>query len=329
MLAAWYAKNGSARDVLEYGEQPQPRPAEGEVLVQVVRSGVNPSDVKSRGGTRPVREGIIIPHSDGAGIITAVGTGVDASRIGERVWLWNGQYNRSLGTAAEFIALPAQQAVLLPDTISFEAGACLGIPALTAYRAVELADLEAGQTVLVIGGTSGVAFYAAQIARLQGARVVCTVGSEEKAKVLRDAGFDDIIFYKTESVADRVKEITSGTGVNALIDMDFSTSCKLVDEGVLATHGQFVCYGSNTREVGPLTFSAWLLRSITLSIFLVYELTPAERNRAINGLQDLLKADSLKHLIGKVYPLEDIIAAHHAVEDGKVIGNVVLRCEAG
>ncbi|KAA0892701.1 NADPH:quinone reductase [Pusillimonas sp. ANT_WB101] len=327
MLAAWYAKNGSAQDVLQYGEQPQSQPAEGEVLVQLVCSGVNPSDVKSRGGTRPVREGIVIPHSDGAGMITAVGKGVETSRIGERVWIWNGQYNRPLGTAAEFIALPSQQAVQLPDAISFEAGACLGIPALTAYRAVELAHLEPGQTVLVIGGTSGVAFYAAQMARLHGARVISTVGSQEKAKVLQDAGFDDIVFYKTESVADRVKDITSGAGVNAIIDMDFSTSSKLVDEGVLATHGQFVCYGSNAREVGPLTFGSWLMRSITLSIFLVYELTPAQRSRALNGLQDFLREDSLKHLIGEVFPLQDIIAAHQAVENGKVIGNVVMRCD--
>jgi len=326
MLAAWYAKNGTAQEVLEYGEQPTPTPADGEVLVRMACSGANPSDVKSRGGSRPVREGIVIPHSDGAGIITAVGNGVDDTRVGERVWIWNGQYKRPHGTAAEFIALPSEQAVRLPDTTTFEAGACMGIPALTAYRAVELARIEPGHTVLVIGGTSGVGFYAAQMARLQGARVVCTIGSEKKAQVLRDAGFEDIIYYKTESVADRVKELTSGSGVNALIDMDFSTSSALVDQGVLATHGQFVCYGSNARDAVPVNFGAWLFRSITLSFFLVYELTPAQRLRAVNGLQQLLQDGVLRHLIGKTFTLQDIVAAHEAVEQGSVLGNVVIDC---
>ncbi|MDQ2149677.1 NADPH:quinone reductase [Alcaligenaceae bacterium C4P045] len=324
MRAAWYAKNGAAAEVLTVGEQPIIEPGAGEVQVKLVLSGINPSDVKSRQGSRPVRAGIIIPHSDGAGVIAAVGSGVDPARIGERVWIWNGQYNRPYGTAAEYITLPADQAVHLPDATSFEAGACMGIPGLTAYRAVELAEVGANDSVLVIGGTSGVGFYAAQMARARGARVISTVGSAAKAQMLRDAGFDDVILYKTESVADRVHTLTAGAGVNAIIDMDFSTSAGLVDQGVLAQHGRFVCYGSNVRDAVPLNFGAWMPRSISLHFFLVYELTAETRQRTVEGLNALLQADVLQHVVQPAYPLEDIVAAHEAVERGAVPGNAVL-----
>jgi len=324
MRAAWYAKNGAAAEVLTVGEQPIVEPGAGEVQVKLVLSGINPSDVKSRQGSRPVRAGIIIPHSDGAGVIAAVGSGVDPARIGERVWIWNGQYNRPYGTAAEYITLPADQAVRLPDATSFEAGACMGIPGLTAYRAVELAEVGANDSVLVIGGTSGVGFYAAQMARARGARVISTVGSAAKAQMMRDAGFDDVILYKTESVADRVRTLTAGAGVNAIIDMDFSTSAGLVDQGVLAQHGRFVCYGSNVRDAVPLNFGAWMPRSISLHFFLVYELTAATRQRTVEGLNALLQTDVLQHVVQPAYALEDIVAAHEAVERGAVLGNAVL-----
>ena len=138
MKAAWYTRNGPAREVLEVGDLPDPAPGPGDVLVEIHASGINPSDVKSRLG-RPVDAPLIVPHSDGAGVIVAVGAGVPQQRIGQRVWLWNGQWQRSLGTAAEFIALPQAQAVPLPDYVSFDAGACLGIPALTAIHAVRRA----------------------------------------------------------------------------------------------------------------------------------------------------------------------------------------------
>ncbi|MYZ44757.1 NADPH:quinone reductase [Schauerella aestuarii] len=324
MRAAWYAKNGAAAEVLTVGEQPIVEPGAGEVQVKLALSGINPSDVKSRQGSRPVRAGIIIPHSDGAGVIAAVGSGVDPARIGERVWIWNGQYNRPYGTAAEYITLPADQAVHLPDATSFEAGACMGIPGLTAYRAVELAEIGANDSVLVIGGTSGVGFYAAQMARARGARVISTVGSAAKAQMMRDAGFDDIILYKTESVADRVRTLTDGAGVNAIIDMDFSTSAGLVDQGVLAPHGRFVCYGSNVRDAVPLNFGAWMPRSISLHFFLVYELDAKARRRTVDGLNALLEANVLQHVVQPAYALEEIVAAHEAVERGAVLGNAVL-----
>lgn len=329
MQAAWYAENGPANQVLKVGRQPVPHAQAGEVRVRLAYSGVNPSDVKSRAGGRPVRWDLIIPHSDGAGIIDQAGLGVDADRVGERVWLWNAQYNRPHGTAAEYIVLPAEQAVGLPENVSFEAGACLGIPALTAFRAVELARLEPGQAVLVIGGASGVGYYAVQMAQVQGARVLTTVGSPTKAAFLHAAGVKDTILYKQESVADRVLELTNGTGVHAIIDMDLSTTIALIDEYVLAPHGRLVCYGSNERGVVPLNYGTWLPRSLSLHFFLVYELTPKQRLRALEGLQVMLGKGMLQHHIGPTYPLADIVLAHEAVERGIVMGNVLVDCGGG
>ncbi|MEA2931148.1 MAG: NADPH:quinone reductase, partial [Hyphomicrobiales bacterium] len=150
MRAAYYEKNGAADEVLHLGEIDTPKPAPGEVRVRLATSGVNPSDVKTRAGTaRKIAFARVIPHSDGAGEIDMVGEGVAASRLGERVWTWNGQWKRPFGTAAQFIALPEKQAVRLPGGVSYEAGACLGIPALTARHAVALAEAAAGQTVLI------------------------------------------------------------------------------------------------------------------------------------------------------------------------------------
>ncbi|UUZ74987.1 alcohol dehydrogenase catalytic domain-containing protein [Polaromonas sp. P1(28)-13] len=169
MKAAWYSRNGEARDVLQVGELPDPQPGPGEVRVRLATSGVNPSDVKSRRG-RPLSNERVVPHSDGAGVVDAVGAGVSASRIGERVWIWNGQWQRSMGTACEAIALPEAQAVELPEGTSFDAGACLGIPALTAVQAVHLAGPLAGRDVLITGAGNAVGHYVTQLATQAGAR---------------------------------------------------------------------------------------------------------------------------------------------------------------
>lgn len=326
MQAAWYEHNGPARDVLRVGEQPVIEPNPGELRVRVMFSGVNPSDVKARAGSRLVRDGLVIPHSDGAGIVRAVGEGVSTDRLGERVWLWNAQYRRPFGTAAEYVTLPADQAVPLPQGTSFEVGACLGIPALTAWRAVELADLEPGQTVLVVGGASAVGFYAAQLARERGARVLATVGTRAKARFLHETGFTTTILYKEEAVAERVLAETGGVGVDAIIDMDLSRTFGLVDQGVLAPHGRYVCYGSNDRGRVSLDYAAWLPRSLSLHFFLVYELTPAQRRRVLDGVLALLRRGRLVHHIGARFPLADIVAAHEAVEHGTVFGKVLVDC---
>lgn len=323
MKAAWYEANGTARDVLRVGQMQTPEPRPGEVLVRLATSGVNPSDVKSRRG-RPLTASRIIPHSDGAGVIEAVGKGVDASRLGERVWIWNGQWRRPFGTAAHYIALPQEQAVRLPDSAGFAAGACLGIPALTALHAVGLHGEVEGRTLLVTGAAASVGHYAVQIAKLRGARVIGTASPVRQAHA-RTAGVDELVDYLHEDVAERVRALTGGKGVDGIIDMDFSTTAALLKKGALAAHGTLVCYGSNIADDVAVHFPALLWSSLTLRFFLIYELAPQERQAAIAGLNDLLEADALKHPIGATFTLDDIAAAHEAVESGRITGNVVIE----
>lgn len=322
MKAAWYEKNGTAREVLVVGEMPTPEPGPGEVRVRLHVSGANPSDVKSRRG-RPLAFPRIVPHSNGAGIIDAVGRGVGTGRVGERVWVWNGQWKRAGGTAAEYVVLPEAQVVTLDDNTDFDAGACMGIPGLTAVQAVRLTGSCVGKTILVTGAAAAVGHYVTQIATLRGARVIGTT-SAARADHARAAGAAEVIDYKAEDVAARVKELTGGRGADAIIDMDFSSTAKLLPEGVLAPHGKLVCYGSNVAADVPLNFPAMLWSSLTVQMFLVYELTLADRAATIGDLQGLLHEGRLKHTIGARYPPDAIAEAHEAIEGGKVIGNVVV-----
>jgi NADPH2:quinone reductase len=322
MKAAWYERNGPARDVLTVGDMDMPEPAAGEVRVKLATSGVNPSDVKGRMG-RPPQGPSVIPHSDGAGVIEAIGAGVSHDRINERVWIWNGQWKRPHGTAAEYICLPAQQAVRLPRTVDFAVGACLGIPALTALHAVTAMGQVGGKTLLVTGAGSAVGHYIVQIAHLRGARVIGTA-SDKRADHARAAGADFIVDYKHKDVAEVVKHMTRGEGVDGIIDMDLSSTAHLIAGSIVKPHGTIVCYGSNVAGDIPISFPAMLWNSYTLKVFLVYELTAEERRVAIAELTRLLESGDLKHSIGARFPLRDIAAAHEAVEMGTVNGNVVL-----
>lgn len=323
MRAAWYSKSGSARDVLVVGELATPSPARGEVRVKLATSGVNPSDVKSR--RRPLLYERVVPHSDGAGIIDAVGEGVSSERIGQRVWIWNGQWQRPMGTAAEYVVVPEPQAVPLPEKTNFAAGACLGIPALTAFQAVRLLGDISGKIVLVTGAASAVGHYVTQLAVLGGARVIGTVGSEERAAHAKAAGAFATINYKQEPVAERLRQLTGSQKVDAIVDMDFSSTVRLIADGVLVPHGTVVSYGSNSVEDHPVPFRTLLFSSISLRFFLVYDLTPTERRLAVDRLNALLADGRLSHTIGGRFSLDQIAAAHEAVEGGKVIGNVVLE----
>ena len=178
MRAAYYELNGAAADVLRVGEVATPEPGPGQVRIRLKTSGVNPSDVKRRAGGGLMRKMAfprVVPHNDGAGEIEKVGNGVPKSRVGERVWVWNAQWQRAFGTAAEFIVLPQDQAVPLPQNVTFEIGAGLGVPALTAWYAVTCANAVKGSTVFVPGGAGAVGFYAIQMAKMQGARVITTI----------------------------------------------------------------------------------------------------------------------------------------------------------
>ena len=324
MRAAHYERNGSAHDVLRVGEIEAPQPARNEVRVRLHTSGVNPSDVKNRAGlTRKIAFPRVIPHSDGAGEVEAVGEDVPASRIGERVWLWNGQWRRPSGTAAEFITLPAEQAVPLPANVSMDAGACLGIPAYTAYHAVVLAGVKEGSTVLVAGGAGAVGHYAVQFAKKRKATVVTTVSSPEKAAIARQAGADHVIDYKRENVGARVKAITANRGVESVIELDLAANAKLLPD-VLAPKAVVAIYGSSAPEL-MIPFQFLLQNSIELRFFLVYELGRDERERATRDITEMLARGELVHNVAQTFALGDIVAAHEAVESGKARGNIVVR----
>jgi NADPH2:quinone reductase len=323
MRAAYYERNGSAREALTVGEIETPTAGPGEVRVKLAASGVNPSDVKSRQGTtRKIAYPRVVPHSDGAGTIDQVSDGVPKSRIGERVWIWNGQWKRAYGTAAEYIALPAAQAVKLPDTISFEAGACLGIPAMTGYHAVALAGVDKATTLLISGGAGSVSQYAIQFAAAQGATVITTVSSPEKAAIAREAGAAHTIDYKRDNVSERVMEITGKRGVDAVIEMDLTANGKLIST-VLRPRGSVFVYGTGAEAIIPAAFC--LVNMIRLQFFLVYELDAAERERTVAAINRALAQGTLHNRVAKqTFTLDNIAAAHEAVEQGKTIGNVIV-----
>lgn len=320
MRAVYYEAMGPARDVLRAAEVETPQPGAGEVRVRLATSGVNPSDVKSR-GLRKIAFPRVIPHSDGAGEIDAVGEGVPASRRGERVWLWNGQWRRPSGTAAEFIVVPAAQAVPLPENVSFEEGACLGIPALTAWHAIALAHADPGITLMISGGAGSVGQYAIQFAKARGATVITTISSEEKAAIAREAGADHCIDYKREDVGARVFGLTGNRGVDAIVEMDLAANAKLIPV-TLRPKGSVIVYGTAPDATIPAMFC--LQNAIRLQFFLVYQLEADERARAIADITRMLEQGKLINRVGPVFPLAETAAAHEAVERG-TIGNVIVK----
>lgn len=324
MQAAFYTRQGPAAEVLSVGEQPTPQPGPGEVRVRLRTSGVNPSDYKVRKGGfgRVLAYPLVVPHSDGAGVIDAVGPGVATDRIGERVWIWNGQWNRAFGTAAQFIALPSAQAVRLPDTVGDAEAACLGIPALTALQAVRQAQIEPGMNVLVAGGAGSVGHYAVQLAKRRGATVLTTVSSDAKAAHARRAGADHTILYRSEDVGARVQALTGGRGVDAVIEMDFTANLRLYPACV-APGARIVVYGMSQQEATLPAY--WFMRNrIRLSFVWLYEIEAADREANLRELDTLLREGALQHTVAVRLPLADIARAHDLVEQGQVLGNVVL-----
>ncbi len=323
MYAVWYDRTGPADQVLTFGEVAMPVPGPEEVRVRVYASGVNPSDTKRRGGDIPVAFPRVIPHSDGAGVIEAVGTAVSPARIGERVWLWNAQFGRPSGTAAEYVVVPSVQAVHLPDTVDFAVGACLGIPALTAHRCVFADGPVQGQTILIDGGAGAVGHAAIQLAKWGGATVIATVSSAEKAEVASVGGADSVLHYKDEDVIARVEEITGKKGIDRAIDVAFGQNVKR-NVSLLKINGTIAAYGSDDIPYPQLPFFELLRKDITVHFVLVYIISPAARERGLADVNSALESGALRPIIAARFPLRETAQAHQAVESGKVIGNVVI-----
>jgi NADPH2:quinone reductase len=322
MRAAWYERFGVAGDVLVVGDMDKPVAGPGEVLVRVRASGINPSDVKLRAGSRPgavMAFPRIVPHSDGAGVIEAVGAGVDRV-VGERVWIWNASWQRAFGTAAEYVALPSEQAVRLPDSTTFEQAACFGIPAMTAWYSLFSDGPIEGKTVLVTGGAGTVGRYACRMAGLGGARVITTVSSEAKAA---HSGAEEWINYREADVAEAVMNMTDGSGVDRIIEVDFAAnqaeSLKIIKAG-----GTIASYASASQMVPSLDFYGFMFKNVSLRMLIVYQLTGEMRRMGEVLLTAMLEDGALDHAVVPGGGLDDIAAAHQLVEAGDKLGTVVL-----
>lgn len=322
MLAAWYEKHGAAREVLRVGDQPDPVPGKGEVRVRLHASAVNPSDVKARAGSRPVIPPRVIPDSDGAGAIDRVGPGVPKARLRQRVWVYNGQWQRPFGTSAQYIALPAAQAIPLPRKVSYAQGACLGIPVMTAHRCLFADGPIDGMTVLVTGGAGVVGHYAVQLARWAGARVIATVSSQEKAEHARRGGAHATINYRSEDVSARLAELTRGQGIDRVVDVEFGVNLPAYDKA-LRPSATIATYAAAAIQDSVLP-SRLRQRNVTVRMVFVYTMPDAAKRQAIADIGRWIARGRPRYAIAAEFPLSEIAKAHETVESGNKIGHVIL-----
>jgi NADPH2:quinone reductase len=320
MRAVWYEESGDA-GVLQVGDMPNPEPGPGEVRVRVIVSGINPSDWKMR--ARAMRFPKIIPNQDGSGVIDSVGEGVPASRVGERVWLYESNFGSAYGSAAEYTVQPAQHAIPLPENASFADGACLGVPAMTAHRAVFADGPVTGKTVLVTGGAGAVANYAIQMAKLGGARVFSTISSDEKAQIARDAGAEVTINYRTEDVTARINELTDDLGVDRIVEVEFPANFE-VSRKAIADNGGIAVYGFGDGATEPPGVPFRFRRSnINVRFVMVYTMEEDAKRAAIDAITRWITTGQLTHLHGPHFSLDQAVEASRAVES-HTIGTVML-----
>jgi NADPH:quinone reductase-like Zn-dependent oxidoreductase len=321
VLAASYERTGPAREVLTVVELPDPEPAPGEVRVRLRTHGVNPTDWRFRSGNAPMPFERQTPGQDGAGELDAVGEGVDPGRVGERVWVYHAALGRPGGAAAQYVTLPAGQAVRLPDRIGFEQAAGIGIPFMTAHRCLLADGPIDGRTVLVAGGAGAVGNAAIQLAKRFGARVVTTVSTPEKAELARAAGADEVVVdYRRPDAADDIKRFATA-GVDRIIELALGTNFAL-DAAVLAPGGTVMTYATERGDpavaVRPL-----MIKNAALRFMLVYTTPQDALDRAVTEITEALAEGALRALPALHYPLADIAAAHEAVEGGAV-GKVIV-----
>lgn len=322
MRAAWYEKQGTARDVLTVGDMGDPQPRAGEVRIRVAASGVNPGDVKKRqdafGYGMPFPR--VIPHSDGAGTIDLVGEGVSQEWVGRRVWCYGAQTYRPFGTAAEYTALPVEQAVPLPANVSTEQGACLGIPGITAYRAIQVAGSVAGKTVLVQGGAGAVGACAVQLAHRAGARVIATCRAESDREIASRAGAD-MVLLADENLVKRIHEFTP-EGVHHIIEVAFGANIK-TDVEVLAQGGSIATYAS---DVFAPQIPYWPLVFLNARVFFVGsdDVSAEAKTEAARAVNQALEAGWQGLETAATFPLDEIAEAHEFVERPAKSGHVLV-----
>lgn len=319
MRAALYDRTGGS-DVLRIEEVERPEPGPGEVRVRVHVSGVNPTDWKTRAGVtpRPI-DGFQIPGQDGAGVIDAVGDGVDGSRVGERVWVWLAAAGRRWGTAAQWTAVPADQAVRLPDGAPYSLGASLGVPAVTAHRCLFADGPVDGLDVLVAGGAGAVGHFAVELAKRAGATVVATVSGEEKGRLASAAGADHVVDYRAGDAADRIGRLTPG--VHRFVEVALGSNLEL-DLAVAADHAVIAAYAASVDPTLPVR--ACMNKNVTIRFVLLYGVPRPALTAAAADITAALEAGDLTGLPTKTFPLGDAATAHDAVEGG-FAGKVLIE----
>jgi len=326
MKAAFYDTQGSAYDVLKTGEISKPRPGPNEVLVRVHISGINPTDIKARTGfTASMRYPRIIPHQDGAGVIEEIGENISPERLNERVWIYEAQYGRASGTAAEFVVVPAEQAVRLPDNISFETGASLGIPALTAHRCLfSDGDLK-DRRVLIHGGAGAVGTAAILLAKWAGAWVVTTVRNSQQAEIARKSGADLVLNRTEHDVAKIIMAQTGNQGVDHIVDValkeNFDTNLACLSHGGIIS--SFAT--DSATETLPVPLLKAMMHGCVLRFVYIYHVSMELKQASAKDINACLESGSYQPVIGLILPLEKIADAHHALESSKVTGKILLH----
>ena len=326
MKAIWYEQPGNAQDVLQYGELETPEPGAGEVRVRIHVSGINPSDTKFRSGWMGLKQPYprTVPHNDGAGIIDAIGDGVPAARLGERVWIYEAQRGSAGGTAADFTVVPTYKAVPLPAVADFATGASLGVPAMTAHFLVFSDGPVTGKSILVHGGAGTVGMYAIQLAKWGGATpVIATVSSDEKAAIAERMGADDIINYRQSDVVTPVRAIVGKRGCDRIADVALAANITL-NAKLIARNGVIATYESGNAPSVEIPFYELLYKNATLRTVLVYAMSDEAHAAAVRDINQAIKEGALQSLIAAHYSLSETASAHDAVDSGQLIGKVVI-----
>ncbi len=320
MRAALYDQYGPAGAVLRVEDIECPEPGPGEVRVRIEASGVNPTDWKSRSGAtpRPI-DGFQIPHHDGAGVIDAIGQGVDSSRNGQRVWIWFAAATRRWGTAAQWSVVPEHQAVPLPDNASAELGASLGVPALTAHRCLFADGPVDGKNVLVAGGAGAVGHFAIELAKHAGARVVTTVSGPRKAELAAKAGADLVVNYRDADAADQIRSFAGP--IDRVVELALGANLQL-DLAVTSPFAQIVTYAAEAADP-VLPVRACMTANVMLRFVLLYGVPAEALEQGARDITAALARGALTELPVTRYPLDEIVAAHGAVE-AAAVGKILV-----
>tara|TARA_B110000438_G_C15788360_1_gene639487 strand:- start:946 stop:1932 length:987 start_codon:yes stop_codon:yes gene_type:complete len=326
MKAAWFDQFGSADEVIKISEQETPSVGKEDVLIQLSTSGVNPSDVKKRSGAFPnlLADGFVIPHSDGAGQVVAVGDGVSKERINERVWVYQAQFERRFGTAAEFLSINENRAIPLPKNITYEEGACLGIPAMTAHRCVFSDGNVNDKYILVTGGAGRVGSYAIQWAKLAGAIVIATASNDEDKKTCYELGAEIVVNHSDKDWDETLLKATGQRKIDRVIDVDFGMNLpKLLT--FLKIGATIATYASSQIPRPELPFLQMMYMDLSIRMVIVYAMPESAKYEAIKDITAALKNNRLQHKIACSLDFNNIQKGHKLIESGKIRGCVVLN----